>query len=267
MSANRLHWPEYVIEAAALGVFMVSAVSWAALTYHPRSPLVALVPGELEKRVVMGVAMAFTAAGLIYSPWGQRSGAHLNPAVTLTFYRLGKVAGADAVAYVVAQFIGGVLGIAAGAAALGAVAAHPRVNYVATLPGPAGWAPALAGEAVISFLMMLTVLTVSNHPRFSRFTGLSAAALVCAYIIIEAPVSGMSMNPARSFGPALLVHSYRTLWIYFTAPPVGMLLAAALFVRRHGLRRVRCAKLHHPASGPCIFKCGYSAASPMEIPS
>jgi aquaporin Z len=79
---------------------------------------------------------------------------------------------------------------------------------------------------------------------------------VWGYIIVEAPLSGMSMNPARTFGSALLARDFPGLWIYFTAPPLGMLLAAELFTRRYGLERVLCAKLHHPAIGRCVFGCG-----------
>jgi aquaporin Z len=115
---------------------------------------------------------------------------------------------------------------------------------------------------VISFGMMLMVLGVSNTPRVARFTGLAAGLLVACYIALEAPLSGMSMNPARSFGPALLAGTASSLWIYFTAPLTGMLAAAELFVRVHGRRRVRCAKLHHPLDVRCIFNCGF-----METPA
>ena len=241
-----LHWPEYLIEAGALGTFMASAAAFAAVLYYPASPVAALVSNELVRRGLMGLAMGATAVLIIYSPWGQRSGAHMNPAVTLTFFRLGKVARPDLVGYVVAQFAGAIVGLAAAAAALRGIVADPSVNYVTTLPGPAGEAVAFLAEVAISFVLMLTVLTVSNHPRWAPFTGLCAGLLVWTYITVEAPLSGMSMNPARTFGSALLAGNYLGLWIYFTAPALGMLLAAELFTRRFGVQRVLCAKLHHP---------------------
>jgi aquaporin Z len=257
--ATSLHWPEYLIEAGAIGTFMVSAAVFAALLYHPSSPIAGEISNELVRRALMGLAMGCTAVAIIYSPWGQRSGAHMNPAVTLTFFRLGKVARPDLVAYVTAQFTGAIVGIAAAAIALGSIVSDPSVNYVATLPGPTGDAVAFAAEAIISFVLMLTVLGVSNHRRLAPFTGLGAGLLGWTYITVEAPLSGMSMNPARTFGSALLARDYLGLWIYFTAPPMGMLLAAELFTRRYGIRRVLCAKLHHPATGPCIFGCGGGA--------
>jgi len=103
-------------------------------------------------------------------------------------------------------------------------------------------------------------------PGSERFTGVDqeppAGLLVACYITLEAPLSGMSMNPARSFGPALLAGTAGSLWIYFTAPLAGMLAAAELFVRVRGRRRVRCAKLHHPLNVRCIFNCGF-----METPA
>jgi aquaporin Z len=231
---------------------------FAALLYHPSSPIFGAIPNGLVRRALMGLAMGSTAVAIIYSPWGQRSGAHMNPAVTLTFFRLRKVARHDAVGYVVAQFTGAIAGIAVVAAALGGIVADPPVKYVTTSPGPAGDAVAFVAELVISFVLMLTVLTVSNHRPLARFTGLCAGLLVWVYITVEAPLSGMSMNPARTLGSALLARDFLGLWIYFTAPPLGMLLAAELFARRFGMERVVCAKLHHPAIGPCIFGCGNS---------
>jgi aquaporin Z len=253
--AARLHWPEYLIEAGAIGTFMVSAAGFAALLYYPASWVAAGIHSELLRRGLMGLAMGLTAMAIIYSPAGQRSGAHMNPAVTLTFFRLGKIDSSDAVAYVVAQFAGAALGLAGIATVLRGIVSDPSVNYVTTIPGPAGVAVAFAAELTISFVLMWCVLAVSNDRRVSAYTGVCAGLLVWLYITVEAPLSGMSMNPARTLGSALLAADFRSLWIYFAAPPLGMLTAAELFVRRHGLHRVLCAKLHHPHTGPCHFAC------------
>lgn len=259
MRKPTFHWPEYTIEALCLGLFMISAATFASLLRHPASPLStvgAFMPAPLQ-RVPMGIAMGLTAAAIIYSPFGRRSGAHMNPAVTLTFLRLGRVEPRDAAAYVASQFLGGSLGIVAATYLLGGLPSHPAINYVATVPGASGAAVAFAAEAAISFGMMLMVLSTSNTRRFARFTGAFAGTLIAIYITVEDPLSGMSMNPARTFGPALLAHTARSLWIYFTAPLLGMLAAAELYVRAIGAQHVRCAKLHHPVSGSCIFRCRY----------
>src|SRR5262245_61718974 len=145
MRKSALHWPEYAIEAFCLGLFMLSAATFASLLRHPASPLSVSVgsfmPAPLQ-RVPMGIAMGLTAAGIIYSPLGRRSGAHMNPAVTLTFLRLGKVEPRDAAGYVTAQFLGGSLGIMAATLLLRGLPSHPAINYVATVPGASGSAVA-----------------------------------------------------------------------------------------------------------------------------
>jgi aquaporin Z len=106
---------------------------------------------------------------------------------------------------------------------------------------------------------MTVVLTVSNRPRLNRFTGLCAGALVGCYILVEAPLSGMSMNPARTVGSAVYAHVWTALWVYFTAPLLGMLAAGELYVARQGIQGVLCAKLHHDNRQRCIFRCHYAA--------
>lgn len=260
MVRGSTHLPEYAFEAICLGAFMVSAAGFATLLQHPNSPLAGWPVDPLVVRAAMGLAMGSTAAALIYSPLGKRSGAHMNPAVTLAFLRLGKIAPIDAAGYVAAQFVGGSAGILAATAIFHGLPADPAVNYVATQPGAWGTWAAFAAEASIAFAMMAVVLTVSNTPHLARFTGVAAGLLVATYITVEAPLSGMSMNPARTLGPNLLAHAARSLWIYFTAPPLGMLLAAELLLRRRGASFIRCAKLHHTTDVRCIFRCGYASA-------
>lgn len=255
--AIRNHWPEYLIEAGGLCVFMISACTFAALLFHPSSPLQAFVPDSTLRRVLMGCAMGLTAIAIIYSPPGKRSGAHINPSVTLTFFRLGKIEPWDALFYTLAQFAGGITGVLLAASVLGKLIADPSVNYVTTLPGHAGLLVAFLAELMISFILMSVVLTISNTRRFNCYTGLFAGLLVAVYISIEAPLSGMSMNPARTFGSALSAQDWTALWIYFSAPPLGMLLAAEAYTRIRGRRAVACAKLHHRNHQRCIFKCGY----------
>jgi aquaporin Z len=247
------HWPEYTIEAALLGLFMLSACGFTVLLEHPRSPAHMAIPDPTLRRALMGLAMGGSAVALIYSPWGKRSGAHFNPATTLTFFRLGRVARRDAVAYVGAQFLGGALGVLMASLALGGLIADHATRFAATLPGPAGVPIAFAGEVVITFVLMSVILYVSNHPTRAHLTGLCAGALVALYITVEAPLSGMSMNPARTLASALFTRDWTALWVYFTAPPLGMLLAAELYVRRRGSDAVFCAKLHHQNEQPCIF--------------
>jgi aquaporin Z len=254
--ALRRHWPEYLIEAWALGMFMVSAGVIVTLVEGTGSPLQHAGTDAIWRRALTGCAMGATAIALIYSPWGQRSGAHMNPAVTLAFWRLGKVASWDAVFYVLAQFAGGLLGVELVGLLLRDAFTAPPILYLATLPGSYGVPAAFASELTISALLMTVVLRVSNAARYAKFTGLCAGALVCLYITVEAPVSGMSMNPARSFASALPASQFADLWIYFLAPISGMQAAAAWYSFRRGSAAVRCAKLVHPDDRRCIH-CGH----------
>jgi len=253
--ALKKHWPEYLMEAAELGLFMISACGFGVLFEHPNSPVQQALPNPFVRRILMGLAMGLTAIGIVYSPWGKQSGAHFNPAVTLTFLRLGKVARHDAIFYIIAQFAGGLVGVLLSAAVLGNLLTNPAVNYVATVPGRDGSVIAFFAEIVITFILMTVVLHVSNNPRLASLTGLCAGALVATYITFEAPLSGMSMNPARTFGSAFPAQIWTALWIYFTAPLLGMLAAAQVYVKAKSARAVACAKLHHANNKRCIF-CG-----------
>jgi len=249
------------MEGAELGLYMLAACVSVALLEYPTSPVHQAFPDPALRRILLGVSMGMTAIGLIYSPLGQRSGAHFNPAVTLTFFRLGKVAGWDAAFYGAAHFIGGLLGVIIATLALGELVAHPAVRYAVTVPGRNGAGVAFVAEVLISFLQMSLVLRFSNTPRLARFTGLCAGALVATYISLEAPYSGMSMNPARTFASALPAQLWTALWIYFLAPPLGMLSAAELYVWQYGLHHVFCAKLHHHNTKRCIFRCNWKQLS------
>ena len=251
------HLPEYLIEAFSLGAFMVAAGLVTTLMEYPGSRLhIALANGD-TRRVLTGLAMGLTAIALIYSPWGKRSGAHMNPAVTLGFLRLGKIARFDAIAYIAMQFAGGLLGVLLVQRLAGAAFTASPVNWAATVPGSYGVPLAFAAEVGISALMMWTVLNMSGSARYARYTGLGAGALVALYISIEGPLSGMSMNPARSFASAAPAGMWQAQWIYFTAPLAGMLAAAELFVRL--ARRRPCAKLMHTPDQRCIH-CGHQSA-------
>jgi aquaporin Z len=251
------HWREYLMEAGGLGIFMISACVFTVLFEHPESPLHQWIASVFIRRVIIGAGMGLTAIGLIYSPWGKQSGAHLNPSVTITFFRLGKLTRPDAFFYVLSQFVGAYLGVLVSTFVLRRWISHPAVNYAITVPGPKGASLAFAAELFISFVLMTMILFVSNGARFAEFTGVLAGILVATYISLEAPLSGMSMNPARTVGSALSAQVWKGWWIYFTAPPIGMLAAAELHRRLRGAKGVVCAKLHHQNDKRCIFRCGY----------
>ncbi len=243
------------MDGALLGVFMLSAASFGVVLFHPESFIARRIPSPLARRVIMGIAMGVTAMVLIYGPWGRASGAHMNPAVTLAFLALGKVSVLDAATYVVAQGVGGVLGILVARGILGTALMHADVNGVATIPGRFGARGAALGEFTIAFTQLLVVLVAANAMATHRYTGLIAGVMVALWIVLVAPISGMSMNPARTLASALLTRQWRGFWVYLVVPPVAMLSAAGVYVELDG--RVYCAKTCHVGGGPCPFVCEF----------
>jgi aquaporin Z len=134
---------------------------------------------------------------------------------------------------------------------------------VATLPGQPGEVIAFGAEIAIAFILMSTVLATNASARLMPWTGLCAGLLVAIYITLEAPLSGMSLNPARSVASAVPSGLWHGIWIYLTAPPLGMLLAAELHIRLG--RKTPCAKLDHFTHRRCIFRCDFAGMPAEEV--
>ncbi|HEY9639987.1 MAG TPA: aquaporin [Coleofasciculaceae cyanobacterium] len=265
MELFKHHWPEYLMEAAELGIFMISAGVFTVLFEYPNSPVHQTITNGDLRRLLIGIAMGLTAIALIYSPWGKQSGAHMNPAVTLTFYRLGKVKRQDALFYILFQGLGGLAGVYLVAVLFNAAFTQSPVSYIVTVPGRLGWLGALCGELVIAFIMMMVVLLSSNNKKLSRYTGLFAGCLVMLYVTFEAPLSGFGMNPARSFASAFPAQNWTAFWLYVVAPLSGMFSASALYQTLFGSRSVKCAKLHHDNHQRCIFRCRYDQDGKVDL--
>ena len=258
------HWPEYLMEGAQIGVLMITAAGLSVLLQYSGSPVNRAIDSALARRGVLALALGATVVALIYSPMGRRSGAHFNPAVTLTFLRLGKVDPWDAFFYIVAQVLGAMIGIAVAAVALGSGLSDPAVNYAVTEPGPEGQGIAFACELGLSFGFMTALLVTMNTPQIARLTGAVAGTLIAVFVVAEAPLSGMSMNPARTLGSAVPADDWAAFWVYLIAPPLGMLLAAELQARWTRLPRPDSAKLIHDDRRRCIFRCERHGGQPLD---
>ena len=218
------------MEASLLGAFMASASVFCVLLEYPHSPVRLAIAGPVVRRFLMGISMGLTAIAIIYSPWGRQSGAHINPSVSLAFLRLGKIQLWDAIFYIAAQLAGASWGMLSVVPFLKAELANPAVLYIVTVPGRQGTWVALVAEFVLSFGMMYAVLCLSSHLRLSRYTGVVVAFLLVIFVTFEAPFSGMSINPARTFGSAITAHVWTGFWIYVLAPTFGMLAAAEVYL-------------------------------------
>ena len=242
---------------------MLSASIVVVLLESRQLPFRELIPSPLIRRVIVGMAMGLTAFGLIYSRWGRRSGAHMNPAVTLAFLRLGLVRPIDGLFYMLAQTIGGTFGVLAGFLLTAGMLAAPEARWVVTVPGSCGPFVAFGVEFLMAMFLMLVVLRFSSTPTLRGYTGCAAALMVALFITLAAPCSGMSINPARTLASAIPSQVWTAVWVYLLAPPLGMLAAAELHRwQSHGLLR-HCAKLCHDNRTRCIH-CGYT---PSEGPA
>jgi aquaporin Z len=254
----RQDWQEYLIEAWALGCFMVSIGLFSMLLEVSSSPLHSWIRNADARRILLAGVSGLTAAALIYSPWGQRSGAHMNPAVTLAFLRLRKITLRHAFGYMIAQVLGGTAGVYLVWSVFGTLFGEPPVSFVTTLPREGAVLAAFLAELTMAALLMLVIMASSRSRRFASYTGLLVGILIFAFISLEAPLSGTSINPARSLASAVPAHVWSSFWIYVVAPVVGMQLAVTVFML--SAHDASCAKLYHSSTQRCIH-CGFEPAA------
>ncbi len=169
----------------------------------------------------LGISMVFGAVIMImiYS-YGSLSGAHFNPAVTVAFWISGRFNGKDIPGYLIAQFAGTLT------AAVLLKALFPHAGTMGeTLPAhTAGMAFVL--ELIFTFLLMTVILNVSTgHMEKGIMAGVAIGGTVFLLAVTGGPLTGASMNPARSLGPALVSGNLNALWVYLTAPVIGAALA------------------------------------------
>jgi aquaporin Z len=246
---------EYAAEFVGMAVLLLVGCSAVCAGFATRSPVVSAIPDANLRRLLTGMIFAGTATGIVYSPLGRRSGGHLNPVVTLAFLKLGKISPRSAAIYVAVQFVGALTGAALVLAIWHRWATSVRVG--ATLPKHGGPAAAVAAEVAATFLLVSLILNFVDRPRLMPFTAAAAGALVAFFVFVEAPVSGTSLNPARTLGPAVVGSTFTDLWIYFLGPPLGALIAALLYQRRRS--GVACGKLFHTDALECRFlDCQYT---------
>ncbi len=237
------NWKIYFIEAWALGMFMISASLFVVLFEHPNFYINTIIPNVTVRRMCIGAAMGLTAVLLIYSNWGKHSGAHMNPAVTLANYFLNRISLRDAAGYIFFQAMGASIAMLILKYFFQNYLADTSVNYIVTQPGKAGVAVAAIAEFIMSVLIFLTIMIVSNS-RLEKYTGYFAGALVFIFISVEAPLSGMSINPARSLGSAVAAGNWGSFWLYIISPVAGMLLSAYLFRSWYFYKKGECKTMN-----------------------
>ncbi len=237
------HWTEWVCELVGTAILLIGGLSAVFLDFGPGSPVTPLLPGHSARLLLTGLLFAGTGSLVAVSPLGRRSGAHLNPCVTLAFWRRGHTRPHDLAGYVVAQLAGALGGTALVSWWWGATAR--AVDLGVTQPGPRVSALGAAGiEALMTATLVATILVMVSSPKSAPWTPLVLWLLIAALVWQGAPWTGTSLNPARSLAPALLKPNTSDLWVYFLGPVVGTLVAVAAFGAVPGLE-TRTAKLFH----------------------
>jgi aquaporin Z len=246
---------EYLAEYVGTAVLLLVGLSAVCVDFAVRSPVVAALPDSNVRRLLTGITFACTVTAIVYSPLGRRSGGHLNPAVTLAFWLQGKLTSRSAILYAAAQIAGALTGAVLVLAIWGGWATN--VHLGATVPHDGGPLAALAAETAMTFLLVSLILNFADRPHLMVFTGAAVGTLVAFFVFVEAPVSGASLNPARTLGPAVVGGTFTNLWVYLVGPPLGALSAALLY--RHRRSTVTCAKLYHTDTVVCRFvDCQYN---------
>ena len=256
-TAFKTHWREYLMEAAELCALMFCICLFGALIYSGASPLRPLALSRTVKSFLMGIAIAITTFLIIRSPFGRRTGAHFNPAITLAYFYLDRVHRWDTLYYVTSQFTGALVGVFVAHHILGEHLSAPPVCYVVTIPGTYGNFIAFVAEFVLSGFLMAVVLFASNHRPLARFSPAIVALVTVFYYGLCSSLSGFSVNPARSLSSAFFAWIWQGIWIYFIAPCLGMLTGAFVYARSEGRQRIYCAKVFHDLRSICPFPCHF----------
>ncbi|HSE14522.1 MAG TPA: aquaporin [Candidatus Deferrimicrobium sp.] len=265
--AHRLEavpWHAWAAEFA--GTFFMVAWGLSAVVFmmSASSPMQSLMPVYRVRLLLTGILFAAGGTLVVYSPLGERSGGHINPAVSLTFWILGKMGRRDMALYAIAQFLGGL----AGAALVKFLWRGWATSVYAGVTMPAPWISP-AGAAGVEFLitgsLLWVILLFVSHPKWHRWTGFAAGVWIAFLVFAEAPVTGTSLNPARSLGPAIVTDTYRDLWVYFVGPLGGATAVALLWkpTSTSGVRSVFCAKLFHTDRYRChLPDCHFAERHP-----
>jgi aquaporin Z len=202
------------LAAELIGTFtLVFAGTGAIIINH--------VSGGVVSHVGIGLTFGLIVLAMIYA-LGEVSGAHLNPAVTLGFFAARRFHGRWVVPYIASQVCGAVL---ASLLLWLMFPAHPTLG--ATLPA-GGEMQSLVLETVLTFILMFVILSVSTGAKEKGITaGIAVGAVIALEALFAGPISGASMNPARSLAPALVSWHLEHLWIYLVAPVLGALASVA----------------------------------------
>jgi aquaporin Z len=239
------HWAEWSCELAGTAILLLGGLSAISLDFSTGSPVASAIPSHSARLLLTGLLFAGTGSLVAVSPLGRRSGAHLNPAVTLAFTLRRHLHPADVAGYMLAQTAGAFVGAALVQWWWGARARSVKLGV--TQPGAGISAVAAAGiEAVMTFLLVFGILLMVSSKRTARWTPLYNWILVAVLVWQGARWTGTSLNPVRSLAPASLFPDTAHLWVYFAGPLSGAVLAVGAFALVPGVETLTAKLFHDP---------------------
>lgn len=237
------HLVEWACEAAGTALLLLGGFSAIELDFAPGSPVAAVLPSHSLRLLLTGILFAGSGALVTVSPLGRRSGAHLNPAVTVAFWRRRMVHPHDLAGYVLGQTAGAFAATALIRWWWGA----PDARIDVTAPGRGLGAAGAAGvEAAMTAVMVTAILVMVSSKRTAPWTPLLLWVVIAVLVWQGAPYTGTSLNPARSLAPAVLTGRLSDLWVYLVGPPLGAVGAAALVGALPGLETLTGKVFHDP---------------------
>ncbi|MHB8282173.1 MAG: MIP/aquaporin family protein [bacterium] len=244
----RLYLSEFIGTALLIGV----GVAFVILDFGKGSPVTALIPSFGMRRALTGFLFGSTGMLITFSPVGKWSGAHINPAVTFSFWMKGKIKGHVAIGYVISQLLGGITGAFA---LLLWGSLGKSVAYGSTTPGKEGALAAVLGESITTFCLIMGLFFFLGNKRLKHFTPVLFPFLYAVMVYLEAPISGTSTNPARSLGPSLVSGVWNGWWVYWIGPIFGAFIAVVMQVKWAPWLEIKVAKVYHFEHDPYkIFK-------------
>ncbi len=258
------HLAEYFSEFWGTAFLLLCVVGVVSVMFGSGSPVPRAVPSPSLRLLLAGLMLGSAGSLVAISPLGRLSGAHLNPAVSVGFWMLGKMHGRDMAGYVLSQMAGGLVGAFAGSRVFGRLGR--QVHEAALRPAAqVGTAGVFGSEMAATFALSLVLYTCVSHKPLLRWTPLILALSVGLLVWADGSYSGAGMNPARWFGPAFTTRTWLYGAAYALAPVFGALAAA-------GLRRTNLFHPSMPHTGKFLHDSRYRSvfkrdSLPTRIPA
>ena len=244
MTTTKSILPLLLSEFIGTALLLLIGLSVVIFFWGEGSAMTHLIPNESLRRAVTGFFFGFTGCLISLSPVGRISGAHINPVVSFAFWLRGKMKTKAMIGYITSQMLGAV----AGSCFLLLWGEQGKsISYGNTVPGSGGMMAAFYGELFTTAGLITVLFLFAGRKSLRHFTPYSIPFLYCVMVCVESPLSGCSTNPARSFGPAVVIGVYTGYWLYWLAPVCGTLLVVVIFklLRLHHYYRLETARVSY----------------------